>query len=158
MHIGAFHNAQVVSFIPSEVIGCETSSGYATVHICWPAHWHFCLFGDAGRASESVSIVYYFLLCVRAVDSLIDFDFPANRRRKNLSKRKERQVLSSYQRTVKAVEHAGDGNINCNWCAWDSSQRIGKETRSVTNRKTNRYHPNCGILRLVRILRGVLEI
>ena len=69
MRIGAFHNAQVVSSIPSMVIGCEPRSGYASVHICWPAHWHFCLLANASRATMPVSIVYYFLLCLRAVAS-----------------------------------------------------------------------------------------
>ena len=67
--ICAFHNAQVVSFISCVVIGCQPRSGYANMHICWPAHWHFRLLADASRAAKPVSVVYYFLLCVRAVGS-----------------------------------------------------------------------------------------
>ena len=67
MRIGAFHNAQVVSSIPSVVIGCEPRSGHASVYICWPTHWHFCLSADASQATKSVSTVYYFLLSARAV-------------------------------------------------------------------------------------------
>ena len=66
MHIGAFHNAQEVLSIPSAVIGCKPRSGYASVHICWLAHWHFCLLADASWATKPVSIVYYFFLCIRA--------------------------------------------------------------------------------------------
>ena len=66
MHIGAFHHAQVVSSIPSVLIGCELRSSYASVNICWPTHWHLfvsqCQLGC--RAGK-----YYFLLCVRAVAS-----------------------------------------------------------------------------------------
>ena len=63
--------ASVVSFIPSVVIGCEPRSGYASMHICWPAYWHFCLFANATQTAEPASIVYYFLLCVRAVASSV---------------------------------------------------------------------------------------
>ena len=69
LRIGAFHNAQVVLSIPSVVIGCEPRSGYASVHICWPTHWHFCLLADTSWATELVTIVYYFLLYIRAVAS-----------------------------------------------------------------------------------------
>ena len=69
MRIRAFYNEQVVSSILSVVIDCEPRSGYASVHICRLAHWHFCLLANAGRAAESVSIVYYFLLCIRVVAS-----------------------------------------------------------------------------------------
>ena len=69
MHIGVFHDAQVVSSIPSVVIGCEPRSGYASVHICLPAHGHFCLLANVSQAAELLSIVYYFLLCIRAVAS-----------------------------------------------------------------------------------------
>ena len=31
---------QVVSSIPSVLIGCESRSGYASINICWPTHWH----------------------------------------------------------------------------------------------------------------------
>ena len=49
--------------------GHSTRSGYASGHICWPAHWHFCLLADTSQATEPVIIVYYFLLCIRAVAS-----------------------------------------------------------------------------------------
>ena len=62
MCIGVFHNAQMVSSIPSVVIGYQPRSSYASVHMCWPAHWHFCLLADA-------SVVYYFFLCIWAVAS-----------------------------------------------------------------------------------------
>ena len=66
MHIGVFHHAQVVSSIPSELIGCEPRSDYTSVHICWPTHWHLFVSWHqlvcwAGK--------YYFLLCIRAVAS-----------------------------------------------------------------------------------------
>ena len=67
MHIGVFHDVQVVSSVPCVVIGFQLRSGYASVHICWPAQRHFCLLADANWATEPVSIVYYFLLGVRAV-------------------------------------------------------------------------------------------
>ena len=40
------------------------------MHIYLPAHWHIfvCLL-DASQAAEPVSIIYYFILCIRAVAS-----------------------------------------------------------------------------------------
>ena len=39
---------------------------------------------------------------------------------KNQRKRKERQVFRSCQRTKKkSTEHEGNGDTNCNWCAWN---------------------------------------
>ena len=64
MHIGAFHHAQVISSIPSVLIGCEPRSGYARVHIYWPTHWHLLVNRcQPGRRANK----YYFLLCIRAV-------------------------------------------------------------------------------------------
>ena len=32
---------------------------------------------------------------------------------------KNRQILGSWQRTEKAVEHEDYNNTNCNWCTWN---------------------------------------
>ena len=48
----------------------------------------------------------------------VDFAILTDHRGKNQRKRNERQVLGSYLRIKKAVEHEGDGNINCNWLPW----------------------------------------
>ena len=43
--------------------------------------------------------------------------------------RKEIQVLGSCRRTKKTVEHEGDGDTNCNWCPWNSPQRLGEKNQ-----------------------------
>ena len=57
MHIRAFHHTQVVSSIPSVLIGCELRSGYASVHICWPTHCHLFVSRWAGPPSIIFSCV-----------------------------------------------------------------------------------------------------
>ena len=54
----------------------------------------------------------------------MDFVAPADQR-ENPRKRKKRRVFRPCQRTKKAVEHVGDGDINCNWRAWNGPQRPG---------------------------------
>ena len=42
------------------------------------------------------------------------------------SKRKEWQVLVSGERIEKFVGHENEGDNNCNWCAQNGTQRLGK--------------------------------
>ena len=56
MHIGAFQDAQVVKSIA--VIGCQPWSGYASVYVYWPTHWHiFVCQLDASWIAEPVGVV-----------------------------------------------------------------------------------------------------
>ena len=36
----------------------------------------------------------------------------------------------------KKMEYEGDGNTNCNWCAWNNPQKIGKGTGRLGNKWT----------------------
>ena len=45
---------------------------------------------------------------------------------KNKRKQRDRQILGSCQTAVNAMEREGD--TNCNWCPWKSSQKVGKKT------------------------------
>ena len=38
--------------------------------------------------------------------------------------------------------HEVNGDINCNWCAWEVPQRLAKRAGRVGNWRTNRDHPN----------------
>ena len=40
------------------------------------------------------------------------------------------------------MEQEVDGDTNCGWCTWDSSQRIGKRTGRLENKRTSRDHPD----------------
>ena len=55
----------------------------------------------------------------------------------NKRKRKDKQIIGSYQRAEKTVEYHGDGDTNCRWCTWKSPQRLVKETRGMVNRSKN---------------------
>ena len=54
---------------------------------------------------------------------------PGGRQNENQRKRKERQVRRPCPRHKKRKvwEHEGDGDTNCNWCAQNNSQRLGKK-------------------------------
>ena len=46
------------------------------------------------------------------------------------------------------MEHEGDGNTNCNWCARNNPQRIGKGIGRIGNKRTSRDHPNYSIIKI----------
>ena len=62
----------------------------------------------------------------------MEFAVPANHR----VKMKENQIIDKYlelareqKKTKKTMEHniKGDGDINCDWCAWKDSHNLGKK-------------------------------
>ena len=40
------------------------------------------------------------------------------------------------------MEHTGDYNTKCNWCVWNSNERITKRTRGLGSWWTSGDHPN----------------
>ena len=44
------------------------------------------------------------------------------------------------------MEHAGDNYTNCNWCIWNSNQRIAKGTGGHRSWRTRGDHPNNNII------------
>ena len=45
---------------------------------------------------------------------------------------KKRQILRSYQRTEKAMEHESDGDTSCNQVTWNNLQRLrGQEELEI---------------------------
>ena len=64
----------------------------------------------------------------------------------NQSKRKGRQVLRPYQRTMKVIEHVSNGDSSCNLCAGYDPQRLRKETGRIRNQRTN-YIQTTALLR-----------
>ena len=57
----------------------------------------------------------------------------------------ETQVLRPSQRTEEFMEHESDSDTNYNWCTWNDSEKLGKGSRRVGNRRTNWDNPNYGI-------------
>ena len=45
-----------------------------------------------------------------------------------------------------AMKHEDVGNTNGKWCTWNGPQSFGKRTRGVGNRRTDRDHPDYGIV------------
>ena len=49
-----------------------------------------------------------------------------------------------YKLKKKSVEHENDRDTNCNWCTWNSHQRIYTGTEGFGNKRKSRDHPtNC---------------
>ena len=46
------------------------------------------------------------------------------------------------------MEHESDDDNNCNWCAWNGFYGVGKRTKRVGNRRTNRDGPNYSIVEI----------
>ena len=44
------------------------------------------------------------------------------------------------------MDPEGDGDSNCNWCAWYSHQKIGTRTEGLGNKSTSEDHPNYSII------------
>ena len=55
---------------------------------------------------------------------IVVFAIPANDRLKMKENEKRDKYLATDRK--KTREHVGDGDTNCNWCAWNS-QKVGKE-------------------------------
>ena len=54
---------------------------------------------------------------------------------------KENEKVDKYldlARDEKAMEHDGDCGTNYSCCAWNSSQRLGKETERIRNKRKSR--------------------
>ena len=45
------------------------------------------------------------------------------------------------------MEHESDGDIICGWHPWNNSQKIGKRTGRLGNKRTNRGHTNYSIIK-----------
>ena len=73
---------------------------------------------------------------------------PSRSQSENRGKRKEKYWEELYQRIKKAVEHVGNGDINCNWYSWNSSQRFGKGTGRIENWRMTWDHPNYSIIEI----------
>ena len=46
------------------------------------------------------------------------------------------------------MEHEGDGDTNCNWCALYNPNKIGKGTGRHQNKKTSGDHPDYSIIKI----------
>ena len=46
------------------------------------------------------------------------------------------------------MKQEGDGDTNCNCCAWYSHQKIGTGTEGLRNKRTCGDHPNNSIIKI----------
>ena len=46
------------------------------------------------------------------------------------------------------MEHAGDGDSNCDWYTWYNPQKIGKETGRLGNKRMNIDHQDNRIIKI----------
>ena len=49
----------------------------------------------------------------------MNFVVPADHREKIKESRKKDKYLNLARELTKTVENGGDGDTNCNWCAWN---------------------------------------
>ena len=52
------------------------------------------------------------------------------------------------------MEHEGDSDTNCNWCAWYSYQKIGTGTGGLGNKRTSGGRSNYSIIKIGPKYRG----
>ena len=52
-----------------------------------------------------------------------------------------------YKRT-KIIEHEGDWDSNCNWCAQNNLQKLSEGTGRTENQRKSRDHPNDSIIKI----------
>ena len=64
---------------------------------------------------------------------IMDSAIPADTRIKlKASEKRNRYLdLATELKKKKTMEHEGNGDTNCNWCTWNNTQRIGKETGNL---------------------------
>ena len=58
----------------------------------------------------------------------------------HILKTKESKKIYKYMelaRELRLLWNMGDGDINCDWRAWNSLEKAGKRVRRVGSRKTN---------------------
>ena len=61
---------------------------------------------------------------------------------------KEGYISRACLVTEKTVEHESDYNTNCNWCSWNSHQRIDIRTGGPGKNGIGKDCPNCSIIEM----------
>ena len=78
----------------------------------------------------------------------VNFAVPADHRVKMKESEKRDKYQDLARELKKTMEHEGDANTNCNWCAWYSHQKIGTETGGFENKRMSGDHPNYSIVEI----------
>ena len=60
--------------------------------------------------------------------------------------KKDKYLDLATELKKKTVEYAGDNYTNCNWCVWNSNERITKGTRGLGSWRTSGDYPNDSII------------
>ena len=68
------------------------------------------------------------------------------------AKLKESEKRDEYQDLVrdlkKTMGHESDSDTDCNWCTWNSPQRMDKGSRRLRNQRKSRDHPDYRITKI----------
>ena len=81
----------------------------------------------------------------------VDFAVPADHKvklKEGEKRDKYLDVVREQKKNKKTMEHEGDSDSSCNWCAWYNPQRIGKETGRLGNKRTSGDQPNYSIIKI----------
>ena len=77
----------------------------------------------------------------------MDFAVPADDRLKlKESKKKDKYLDLAWE--LQNNYGAWRWDAYCNWCTWNNPLRIDKRSRRLKNRRTNREHPDNGIIKI----------
>ena len=68
--------------------------------------------------------------------------------RVRLKESEKRKKYLELVKELKDLEHEGDGNANCNWCARNNLQMTGKGIRILGNKRKSEDHPNRSIIKI----------
>ena len=78
----------------------------------------------------------------------VNFPFPADHWLKIKESGKSDKYLDLSREQKKSMEHAGDGDTNCNWSALKNRQRIIKGTWRLENERTTGDYPDRSIIKI----------
>ena len=78
----------------------------------------------------------------------MDFAVPADYGVKLKESENRDKYLDLARELEKTMEHEGDDEMNCNWCAQFSHQRIGTGTGRFGNKRTSGDHPNYSMIEI----------
>ena len=68
----------------------------------------------------------------------MDLTHPTEHRTKIKESEKRYKYLDLARKFLKAEEDRGDDHTNCNWCAWNTPERLERKAGGIRNQRKNR--------------------
>ena len=68
--------------------------------------------------------------------------------KENQKRVKYRDFARKLKKQNKPMEHKGDIDIDCNWCAWNNPQRLGEGTGRIWNQRVSGDHTGYSIIKI----------